>query len=646
MRKQAELFPRPETIVAVHGSRRDPPVWIRRLVIWEKPGSILRDIPLRRGLNILWSPDPGSSAAKLGLNSESGHGAGKTLFCRLLRYCLGEDRFAGEELRRNIVAALPEGMVGAEIVVNGVPWAVVRPLGRTRKEFALVDNSLDGILPPKGAGLDDFREALNKMIPPTIEADWLFVLAWLTRDQECRFDDIFDWRRTSADSGGEVSREDAILGARALLGILDDEEVRLKTERRRLNSEKQNRLKRLEYSHARVAELQAKLIEALGLASAEMGGALDLSTIRAAVEERLAKADAEAANRPFAAQIEALGRQRDDLVSQTGVLQAEIKQLERRIENQKSLIAVIQGEQPGLSAEELKVRFGPNCEVCGVPIDRALLEGCPIAIKQPSRADVAAKQAENRRSLDDCQSSIRLLQGDINQRKVDASLLAQRQGEIERSIDDLHQQETDRHRHRMDAVAKVLSVQNQADELAALQREIESSGADTGEFDRQIREASQRESALRESHSASLGRLSELFSYVGQGLCGTEIQGRISVTDEQRLKVNFPVGGQAMESLKAIAFDVAAMLMSIEGKASLPAFLLHDSPREADLGQSIYDRIFRFAQSLESVASEPPFQYIVTTTSDPPPEFRQAPYLISKLSGSVVEERLLRRVLG
>lgn len=48
------------------------------------------------------------------------------------------------------------------------------------------------------------------------------------------------------------------------------------------------------------------------------------------------------------------------------------------------------------------------------------------------------------------------------------------------------------------------------------------------------------------------------------------------------------VGGTAMESLKAIAFDVAALLMTLqlmtlEGRTHLPALLIHDSPREADL---------------------------------------------------------------
>lgn len=112
---QPEMFPDRGTTIVPAANRADPRLWIRRLVIWEKPGRIIRDISLKRGLNVLWSPDPG------------GHGAGKTLFCRFIRYCLGEDTFANDEQRSQIVNHFKEGLVGAEILVGGVLWSVIRP---------------------------------------------------------------------------------------------------------------------------------------------------------------------------------------------------------------------------------------------------------------------------------------------------------------------------------------------------------------------------------------------------------------------------------------------------------------------------------------------------------------------------------------
>jgi hypothetical protein len=102
----------------------------------------------------------------------------------------------------------------------------------------------------------------------------------------------------------------------------------------------------------------------------------------------------------------------------------------------------------------------------------------------------------------------------------------------------------------------------------------------------------------------------------------------------------------AMESLKAIAFDLATLLMSIEGRTTLPAFLVHDSPREADLGEAIYHRLFRLMQRLERLSDEPPFQYIITTTTQPPEDLCQEPFLVAELQGAEVDGRLLRRNLG
>jgi hypothetical protein len=104
--RQGELFPEP--IVAIHPdlTRCEPRLWVRRLMIWEDPEKLIRDIRLRRGLNVIWSPDPGTATATVGRGDGSGHGAGKTLFCRLLRYCLGEDTFANDDLRRSIAEHL------------------------------------------------------------------------------------------------------------------------------------------------------------------------------------------------------------------------------------------------------------------------------------------------------------------------------------------------------------------------------------------------------------------------------------------------------------------------------------------------------------------------------------------------------------
>jgi hypothetical protein len=74
----------------------------------------------------------------------------------------------------------------------------------------------------------------------------------------------------------------------------------------------------------------------------------------------------------------------------------------------------------------------------------------------------------------------------------------------------------------------------------------------------------------------------------------------------------------ALNSLQIVLFDLAAMLCAVEGHSHAPAFLVHDSPREGDLDPWTYSRLFEALYELEPNEATAPFQYIVTTTTDPP----------------------------
>jgi hypothetical protein len=139
-------------------------------------------------------------------------------------------------------------------------------------------------------------------------------------------------------------------------------------------------------------------------------------------------------------------------------------------------------------------------------------------------------------------------------------------------------------------------------------------------------------------------QLSEKFDPIIRHLVGAEARGSIALTGKG-LTLAVQMGGKrsssAIDSLKIIAFDISALCFSIEGKGNMPAFLVHDSPREADLGLDIYHRLFLFAQWLEGVGNQPLFQYIVTTTTPPPASMRAKPWLRLTLRGTPERERLL-----
>ena len=150
--------------------------------------------------------------------------------------------------------------------------------------------------------------------------------------------------------------------------------------------------------------------------------------------------------------------------------------------------------------------------------------------------------------------------------------------------------------------------------------------------------------AFRDQQATVFARLSTCFDAVIRAAVGPTASGRVSL-DGNGLKLVIQWGGErstaAIESLKVIAFDLAVMCMSMEGATRLPAFLLHDSPREADLGLSVYHRLFDVVRGLEG-ASSSAFQYIVTTTTPPPPELQKSPWLRLELRGAPYDERLLR----
>ncbi|MFA6962218.1 MAG: hypothetical protein WC205_15805 [Opitutaceae bacterium] len=73
-----------------------PDVWIQRIVLLKQitpDPVVIRDIPLRKGLNVIWAEEPESDEDT---GDIAGHSAGKTTFCRLMRYVLGESTFSNK----------------------------------------------------------------------------------------------------------------------------------------------------------------------------------------------------------------------------------------------------------------------------------------------------------------------------------------------------------------------------------------------------------------------------------------------------------------------------------------------------------------------------------------------------------------------
>ena len=154
MPKQLDLIGSNPFQISQAGGITAPRLWVRHLKIWQEPDNDpIRDIKLRPGLNIIWSPD-GTNDASGEQNAAIGHGSGKTLFCRLIRYCLGEKHYASKSLRNLIVEAFPNGIVGAEVILDDVCWAIARPIGNGTRHMAIQNGNLDEIVKGEDASTE------------------------------------------------------------------------------------------------------------------------------------------------------------------------------------------------------------------------------------------------------------------------------------------------------------------------------------------------------------------------------------------------------------------------------------------------------------------------------------------------------------
>src|ERR1019366_2380412 len=96
------------------------------------------------------------------------------------------------------------------------------------------------------------------------------------------------------------------------------------------------------------------------------------------------------------------------------------------------------------------------------------------------------------------------------------------------------------------------------------------------------------------------------------------------------LEYHGPRDSAALKVVRWLIFDLAALALGMTNTATHhPRFLMHDSPREADLAAAIYVSLFSAARDLEEASGEfPAYQYIVTTTEPPPESLNRKPWVL------------------
>lgn len=623
------MFPDDEPL-ATPCDRAEPTVWVRRLVVAgdaTPDPPVVREVEFRAGLNIVRVADRPEGETR-----PIGHSVGKTLLTRLVRYCLGEARFADADTTAAVGLKRPGAYVLAEVRVAGASWVVARPLraGPPSDSWAVRADAWQAVLAADADRLPytEFVAAVTEAVvapPPAFTLPhagraprWLDLLAWLARDSECHYRHHNEWRDPEADSGtARLHLDDAGLLISWGMGLLDSAEIEEQRARAALRAEKSKAEAEVARLDGRMAVLRPLLGEALGLD----GDALAAGLFGTAAEDELASRQTSltALLKDFDDN-PASEKLRVEAVRTAATVEAaeqELRRLEGIRETTRDELRQLEeaGRPPPLDPFDPR-RGCPLETAC--PLHESNVTPIPdaartalVAAKRRQLAAVGEQIDERTRALTDLE------------READA---ADTRYKADQKIRQTQSRGT------LAALARVDVQKEQLGEFAKAQQDRETEQAKADRLEGKIAASLAKQQEAKRTHAARRGQVSRCFDRAIKALLGPEAGGRVAL-DARGMRpepdAGVPVRGGAFRALGTVlAFDLGCLAAAVEGVGRLPAFWMHDSPHEGDVEPLLYERLFRFARDLELTYGErePAFQYIVTTRTTPPAELAVPPF--------------------
>lgn len=626
---------------------KDPRLWIKRIVLFEssdKREPPIRSVSFHRGLNIVWGVELPDDA---GTNNAhpvtlSGHSVGKTTLCRLIRYCLGESTFGNPGAISRIKGAFPDGWVGMDLVVDGQEWSVLRPLGRSGNskaaENVIVENLFD--IDRKENKFSDFIGHLRSTTMSNLQAsnppdssdrpyEWKHLLAWITRDQEARFQSLHDWRSPRSGSDAlkfQKPKEHALYLIRLILNLVQDQELIAS----RMLADADGELSKLE---AQITELRREpeylfneqeraLKQVLNLPA---GAVLNIDDSDWTSPIFLKRSELEQTITTIQSNIEKIDRR----IAQKRVWLSSYDE-SRRIFRDAMDATEVATEYPvdeDDTIQKLRTLRGKDCTYGDVPfiecfyVKKRLAEVDKIIDLQKKREDRrVASETERRLSILDQQRKdhdnvVALLSELRNKLSRD---IAERRGREEELADCRAQfQRLDYHIKQRKMALDLIEGRIPNTQLLQVTTRA-------AELRKNIEIQKHELEALQQSYGQRLQIIGAIYNGLIKSTLSDTYSGTLRMLKgELQFHIEEVTGlsGEAVETLALVLADVTAMVCSCRGIGCHPRFLLHDSPREADLDRHIYNRYLQAMWTLSNGYGgirEAPFQYIVTTTSRPP----------------------------
>jgi hypothetical protein len=659
----------------------EPDVWVARLVIFEKivpEPIILREVQLRKGLNIIWAEEPEDEDSSAEIN---GHSAGKTTFCRFLRYVLGESTCGTKSNMELFRRELPYAYVAAELYVRQKKWAVIRPIGTGRVSYILPESSIEELLKnrkqavyqdeyPRRVGLDsllnDFDTGAVVRTGEVIE--WGHILAWCTRDQEARFQNIYDWRSTRSDSDWpnfRFTKADPLFVMRATLGLFLPEELKGEENLAELLKQHKKLEKDLEELRREPQfrvnlydrDLRRRLVMALGEETGIENAPLHSETLSPGLDRLTVLA-----REKFESDIASMDKERSDLQQLVDDLGATISQHEVNLKRQEALFNLDGAAKTELDAglskrnktREFLEEHGHS--LC-YPGDTLYTE-CTYVQNRQQILQMAHQQ--DARSMKQTQL-IRIAQqnkietektrmtNEIDRVRTERAAVTKKRDDIQSKLRVKREnlRDMDNAFTELQKWAQYSSFPDGFQKLGTCQKNLEKTTRAIARLEKEL-------GTLLTEHDTSKKLLASIFSAsVRSVLSSGTYDGLVNFKNRELgfcITHGAAMSGEAVETLSVLLADVACLIFNtVSNKAHFPGFLLHDSPREADLGIRIYRSFIRFAASLQKFYGGPekcPFQYVLTTTTAPPIELQDNDTVRMQLNAAQKDGLLLRRNLA
>lgn len=671
MQEPPDLFGFPEPEGFGVPSDAEPLFWIKEMRVLSKMNassdSLIRLVKFRKGLNVVWSPptdNEPSADQRL-----SGHASGKTTLCRMIRYVLGEQKIGTESFRNAITHKYVEGVVAAEVRLNGETWSVARPFTAwtSAKGYSQKGVVLDEFLadPTKAGPYDDFKTALEtasrKIVPFDKLPDgsplclWHY-FPWFTRDQEAQFLKLYAWRENTSSEADSpmLKQEQKAFVMRSIYDPAATDELDLITKYEQLGLEiDQAQKDEIKLSGACESDREwlARVDETKGLdvdnelvCSARID---ELKVARERVETLPTEVSAKRAMLEMSVQ-QAFRELEDAKTVLSQCLDFRKVQYAKLNDLEKAANDTITPPPPQEDRVEAAAKLKPDRRFCAVPLIIAHQRGCKVVDEyvQDETQKEAAKEIVHKvavESVDTQRERIRELEDKIaearkdveaQQKNYDLALTRKDEyvREIERGIREKAQVFSN-------AIAFIERYRVDAKKLADVRKLIENGKNQRKDISSQL-------TKLRNSRENSAD-VSIYFHHVIQYILGSKVVGKV-VADKSSVSLectfnDSTYNSAALDAAYNVMFDLTVLVMAIQGKSTHPKFLLHDGPRVADISPAIYHRYFEFAEDLEHRAKgQPNFQYIITTTEPPPERFRKEPYLRLQLDASRPEDRFLK----